>query len=145
MRDRATTATAGRCHRTQHGMIASPTPAPTGSLTSGATVASWCWLACWKPAGQPRARARSHPVTIRTRLLKVSAMTRLPAPSTATAPGEEQLSRPVDGLSSLGLLEFDAVLGEPGQQVMAPGADKAASGEPGVVGDLGDRRRRREE
>ena len=43
------------------------------------------------------------------------------------------------------LLEFDAVLGEPGQQVMAPGADEAASGEPGVAGDLGDRRRRREE
>ena len=48
-------------------------------------------------------------------------------------------------LNSLGLLEFDAVFGEPGQQVMAPGADEAASGEPGVIGDLGDRRRRREE
>jgi hypothetical protein len=58
---------------------------------------------------------------------------------------QEQLSRPVDGLNSFGLLEFDAILGEPGQQVMAPGADEAASGEPGVIGDLGDRRRRREE
>jgi hypothetical protein len=56
---------------------------------------------------------------------------------------QEQLSRPVDGLNSLGLLEFDAIPGEPGQQVMAPGTDEAASGEPGVIGDLGDRRRRR--
>jgi hypothetical protein len=57
----------------------------------------------------------------------------------------EQLLRPADGVNSLGLLEFDAVLGEPGQQVMAPGADEAASGEPGIIGDLGDRGRRREE
>jgi hypothetical protein len=57
----------------------------------------------------------------------------------------EHLLRPADGVNSLGLLKVDAVLGEPGQQVMAPGADEAASGEPGVIGDLGDRGRRREE
>src|SRR6185369_9486703 len=45
-------------------------------------------------------------------------------------------------VNSLGLLEFDAILGEPGQQVMAAGADEAASAEPGVIGDLGDRLRR---
>src|ERR1700731_195853 len=55
------------------------------------------------------------------------------------------LPLPVDGLNSLGLLEFDAVLGEPGKQVMAASPDEAASGEPGVIGDLGDRRRRLEE
>ena len=49
------------------------------------------------------------------------------------------------GLFSLGLLEFDAVLGEPGKQVIAVSPDEAASGEPGVIGDLGDRRWRLEE
>jgi hypothetical protein len=41
--------------------------------------------------------------------------------------------------NSLGLLEFEAVLGEPGKQVMAAGPDEVASGEAGVIGDLGDR------
>ena len=68
----------------------------------------------------------------------------LPADACQLATGA-RYEHPVDGLNSLGLLEFDAVLGEPGQQVRAPGADEAASGEPGVIGDLGDRRRRREE
>jgi hypothetical protein len=59
--------------------------------------------------------------------------------------GEEQLSVPVDELRSLDLLGFDAVPGEPGNQVLTTSPDEAASGEPGVIGDLSDRRRRREE
>lgn len=47
------------------------------------------------------------------------------------------MSIPVDELSSLGLLGFDAVLGEPGKRVVAVSPDEAAPGEPGVVGDLG--------
>lgn len=45
----------------------------------------------------------------------------------------------MDGLSSVGLLELDAVLGEPGKQVMAVSLDEAAAGEACVIGDLCDR------
>src|SRR5262249_3160539 len=58
---------------------------------------------------------------------------------------KEQLSIPVDELGSLDLQGFDAVLGEPGTQVVTVSLDEAASGEPGVVGDLGDCRWRRDE
>lgn len=40
-------------------------------------------------------------------------------------------------MNSPGLPEFDAVLGEPDKPVMAASPDEAASGEPGVIGDLG--------
>jgi hypothetical protein len=55
------------------------------------------------------------------------------------------LSIRADELSSLDLLGFDAVLSEPGKQVVTASPDEVASGEPGVIGDLGGRWRRREE
>lgn len=57
----------------------------------------------------------------------------------------EQLSIPVDELGSLDLQGLDAVLGEPSAQVVTASLDEAAYGEPGVVGDLGDRHWRRDE
>ena len=127
------------------------------------TVARWCRIARTSPA-PPFIEASGNMTLDRVRAyalagadaVSVGALTHsspaldlaldvgLPADACQLATGA-RYEHPVDGLNSLGLLEFDAVLGKPGQQVRAPGADEAASGEPGVIGDLGDRRRRREE